>query len=140
MSQLSKKQKIYRDYVTRGDKTSVQDIADKHKVNRSYVHQALQEITKGGLTKEHLRKRIKACMEAHRKQCLWECWFKDWYEAIGENIKGNVWLSNEFKLLVRTMKREKFDTAEIARLTNRDHATIRHHLQPKRRTATHGDK
>lgn len=124
---MSKKQEIYRAYIERDDKTSVQDIAASFNVDRRYVHQVIIEISKGEGKKKSLKERMKICREDQEKKCLWECWFKEWFEAIKEFNQGGR-LEEEFTYFVQTMANNKFNASEIARYTGKDHSTIRHHL------------
>ena len=104
------------------------DIAAKHGVSRRYVHQVVDEITHGKRPKKTLKQRVTACIEGKEKQCLWELWFSEWYEALAD-VKIKSEAADSMRLLVHTMRDHKFTTAEIARLVNRDHATIRHYLK-----------
>jgi len=119
---MNKTQKIYKAYVTREKGVTAMDIANQFKVTRLAVHQAVEKIRKGSKSK------MTTCMIDHKKHCLWESRFLEWFEAI-EDFRGKKGLTEEFRLLVHTMKREGFNVSETARFIGKDAATIRHHLK-----------
>lgn len=121
---MSKTAAIYRAYVTRDNKTTAQDIADTFGVTRRAVHQAVKEIRDGSKVK------LCACMENIEKECKWQSKYLPWFAAIAA-FRGNKALTADFQYMLRCMKKDKFTTADIARYTGKDHATIRYHLSKK---------
>lgn len=116
---MDRKIKIYKAYITRGDKT-VEDIAKEFGVDRSLVYKFVNQIKKGNQSK------IKTCTEKSRLGCLWEHKYKTIASLLPKNRKKET--VNMLKDIINSMSKDGFGAPEIARRLKKDRTTIEHHL------------
>lgn len=118
---MSKKTKVFADYIKAGG-TDVPAIAAKHGISRQAVYSLVGSVRDGSVAAR------KTCEESVRLECLWVSKYKEWSEAIPDELR-NPYVLDEYKSMLRAMKKDGFPMADMARRLGKDNATIRHHLK-----------
>lgn len=119
---MEKRYKIYADYIGREDGTTVQHIADRHKITRQEVHRAVRSVRSGSKCE------FNECVKDLKLHCLWQSKYKPRYVALRAH-KRNDFIMDEIRCLYIEMRNDGFSASHIAKITNQDHTTIGHHLR-----------
>lgn len=119
---MDKKYKIYGDYIKKGPNETVETIAERYGVSRRAVYQAIDQVRAGSVNE------FKVCTADLRLHCLWQTKYCARFKTLNEMPKTRA-VTDELCLMYRNMVDDGFTPYRIAKLTNKDNATIRHHLK-----------
>ena len=112
---------VFKAYL-KSDGKDIEKIAKKFNISRQAVYQHIRAVRAGERNKQIARE-VKVGI-------LWETRYKQWYAVIPKTFKNGTEL-NEYKCLVRAMKKSGFTLVEIGKLLKKDHTTIGYHVNKK---------